>query len=118
MNHSEWRKALLADGWLPEPIYADEYSDTVSARFTRDGYNVSIFCKPDALSDSMSCWGPDDLAITLPDTYDFDAIKTGAELCTSCGKRGKTVRIGFAGRVCPPCRKELAPSIEAPGWTN
>ena len=39
-------------------------------------------------------------------------------ICFNCNKTGDTVRVGFAGRVCPACRVELAPELEGPGWTN
>ena len=118
--YEEWYNALVEDGWEHAPIYpiSDDLPEPRSTLFRKDGFTIHIYRKSDALSDSISAWGPDALAVKLPKKYDFNTIKENLRLCDFCGEFGDTQPIGFAGRVCAKCHKENIARIEYPGWNN
>lgn len=105
-----WREAAIRDGWTITPLYHGADIDR-SARLTKRGFVALI------IDGSLIMWGPDGLAIEVPRQYSWIAIVAGLSVCEKCGREGKTVRLGFAGRVCPECRNRLAPKVEYRGWT-
>ena len=122
MKPEDW-KLLQADGWVSERIYPKsgdgEFDPSKSTKWAREGFNVSIYRKADALSPDHVCgWGPDGLALDLSKSYSWQMVQDALKVCSNCGAVGPTVRVGFAGRVCPACRVILAPRIEYPGWTR
>jgi len=125
-NTVAWAKAAVADGWTWQPIYSGEVQNGKEAdldfgciRLTKDGFAVQMYRRNQkrcGLEVATYGWGPDRLAIKLPDTYDMEKIRKATTICSNCGNVGETVRVGFAGRVCHACRKLLAPKIEFLGW--
>ncbi len=119
----EWRDAAVADGWQMAPTGSNTPAEH-RATLTKDGYIVLVdsyaagtyWVKQDTAD--ISIWGPDGLAIKTPEPYSMKDIIAGTKVCAECGKVGETVRVGFAGRVCPACRVKLAPKLEYPGWTS
>ncbi len=64
-------------------------------------------------------WGPDELAVESIAPYSMQTLRENVNKCCNCKQMvSKTVRVGFAGRVCVPCRPEVAKEVEYPGWTN
>jgi hypothetical protein len=129
----KWIEQAKQDGWQAELIYPNSSGDDRSTRLTRDGWTVQVYIQPhlewqralvpdeDGFNPChIHIWGPDELVIEdIPDEYPgLEYFTKQLSLCTKCFKQGPTVRLGFAGRVCPECRKELAPKVEYPGWYN
>lgn len=112
-----WREAAIADGWEAEPLYGDHEPIGKAAKLTREGYVAQVYAR-DENNAMVSVWGPDGLAVDPPIPYEWDAIVYMTKVCAYCGRVGDTVRLGFAGRACPACRKELAPKVEYPGWCS
>ena len=106
---AEFEAALVADGWSRKV-------DSNLCEYKRDGFVILVATLRHGLD--ISIWGDDSLAIEPPEVYSFDELKRLMTVCGECGVVGKTVRLGFAGRVCPDCRKRLAPTVEYPGWCN
>ena len=116
---AEWRDTLIADGWEVKPIYEDSYDPDVSLKFNRDGFTIHLYRENNTVGgNSISAWGPDGLSVRLPEYYNFESIKANLDLCSQCGNRGETVRLSFAGRVCPPCREKLKSQYEYRGWCD
>lgn len=123
----DWVRAAILDGWSVEPTYGGE-SWRQAATLKKGGFQAQVIMRPkgtkfgrqELLRDdaSINVWGPDGMAIRLEGSYDWNVITAALTVCNECAKKGPTVRIGFAGRVCAECRKKLAPSIEYPGWTD
>jgi len=119
IDFTAYQEALLADGWSSAAIYASQFDPTKSARFTRDGWKIAVYRAADSLGrDSISAWGPDGLAIDVPAVYSWEALQTALLVCGGCDAVGKTVRLGFAGRVCPACREKYVARVEYPGWNS
>ena len=110
-----WRTAAIADGWEHSPIYKLEAEETATL-LKKKGFTVQVYLRDN--SSSIAMWGPDDLAIPVTFPYNFEQIKKALNICTECNIEGQTVRIGFAGRVCPKCRKKLVPTVEYSGWCD
>lgn len=112
-----WRDAAIADGWIAEPTYGHEPVERAFT-LTRDGFKIMGILRPDTLA-SLNAWGPDGLAINLPEQYSWDAIAAAIQLCMACGNVSTVVhRVGFAGRVCPVCLPAQQKLHEFPGWTK
>jgi hypothetical protein len=105
-----WREAAIKDGWAISPLYHGEDFDH-SCRLAKEGFLTQI------VSGSIMLWGPDGLIVDTPWPYSWIALVSGLEICGVCGARGKTVRVGFAHRVCPECRAKRLPKDEPRGWT-
>lgn len=123
-----WRLAALADGWQQVPTYRGESVER-AATLTKDGFKALLINRPSGPERpdgsgftgevQLNVWGPDGLAVLVPKVYDFAALTENLQRCEFCQQVvEKTVRIGWAGRACPPCREKHAPEIERPGWTN
>jgi len=122
IDFSAYQSALLADGWSASPIYAGQagqYDPAKSARFTREGFKIAFYRAADSLvPDGLAAWGPDRLEVIVPETYSWEALHAALLVCGACGAIGETVRIGFAGRVCPACREKYVDQVEKPGWNS
>ena len=117
-KYEQWYSDLVEDGWDHTPIYKKVSGPDISTEFHKDGFTIHIYRKGDAISDSISAWGPDILAIRLPESYNFEALQDALKVCDYCGSVGETKRIGFAGRVCEQCHKENVARVEYRGWNN
>ncbi len=128
---ADWAKAAIADGWDWRPTYSNQKTsegedpslEWGDITLIKDGFHIAMYRrhsghKPPKLCIEVCGWGPDKLAFKVPDEYDMEKIKSLMEICSECRTTGKTVRIGFAGRVCPACRKKLKSKIEFPGWCD
>lgn len=115
----DYQDALIADGFTVRPIYGKTYDPAHSAEFKRDGYTVQIYRKADSSGDHISIWGPPgDLAIEPFVPYNFAELERRTRICSKCGAEGETVRLGFAGRVCPACRVKYVDQVEYRGWCD
>ena len=113
---TKWIESCVADHWEKLVVYPNSSSESV--RLTRDGYLICIYGPTSMGGGSISAWGPDQLALELPEEYDWNAIQAAVNHCSECDYIGHTVRLGFAKRVCPECRVRLIDKYEYPGWTN
>ena len=112
-----WRDEAIADGWSHSPIYKHEAEDT-ACHLEREGFVASVYVRNER-GCHVCVWGPDTLAIEPPNPYDWNLVVYRTHICAYCGNYfDKTVRIGFAGRCCPECRKKHLAEVEYPGWTN
>ena len=112
-----WRDAAVADGWSITPTYNSEGIDRAST-LDRDGWKALILTRSERDCDVV-VWSSDRLVVTHGTIYSFEELKRNERLCSNCGSTEiATVRIGFAGRVCPTCREKLKPIIEYSGWCN
>lgn len=124
-----WRDALAADGWTLAPTYSSEPLEHACKATTPDGWIVQMISRPAGVPRwngdrygrrnpewGIHAWAPDSLAVRVPVRPDVAALRAGVNRCGECGAEGVTVRLGFAGRVCPACRAKLAPHVEYPGW--
>lgn len=113
-----WRNAAIADGWLHKPTYAKSEGEDRHCTLNREGYTAMINARDNRQCNVM-LWGPDGLVIEPPNPYDWELITYRTHICEYCNQWfEKTVRIGFAGRCCPECRKKHVAEIEYPGWCN
>lgn len=120
-----FRDAAVNDGWSIRPTYPNHESVDRSATMNREGYTMMILTRDPASGPKwlyeaqISIWGPDGLAITPPDGYDFAEIEKGLRFCYDCNQYvERTVRVGFAGRVCPACLPAARLRDEKPGWCD
>ena len=106
-----WAEAAIADGWKSEPMYTNS---TDKFKLHRDGFICHVY-----YGDNIAVWGPDGLALEIPDTYNWDELVANLKLCAYCGDMVyRPVRLGFAGRACIECRVKLVDKIEYPGWCD
>lgn len=125
-----WVQAAIADGWKAAPTYpagpGRKGGEPVeqAATLRRDGWVAMAFARPQGWGlgwneqAEITVWAPDELQVQVPLVYDWPALEDNATRCQYCGKSGKTVRISFAGRCCPPCRVEHVARVEPPGWCD
>jgi hypothetical protein len=70
-------------------------------------------------SGEVHLWGPDKLALEVPERLSKKELKRALLICSYCKRESHpTVRIGFAGRACPPCRAIHLAEVEFPGWNK
>lgn len=119
-----FKRACLSDGWTIAATYQHESIER-AFKLTKDGFLIQGLTRtnePDKkwrYEASLSCWGPDSLAISLPDTYDFESIKIGVRACDACDASDvDTHRYSFAGRCCAKCLPEMKRKHERPGWCD
>jgi ribosomal protein L37AE/L43A len=107
-----WLSNAVTDGWVGEKTRH-------RFKLYREGFQLLAIPYGKA-QDRMeiAVWGPDGLAVTIPDVYSWQALQDSLHVCSNCGAVSKTTRIGFAGRVCKPCRDKLKGIIEPPGWNK
>ena len=108
---NRWIESCTADGWQVLEV------DGHFTKLFREGYIIHVYSKS-ICGESVSAWGPDQLALELPEEYDWETIQVNVNHCSECDYIGHTVRLGFANRVCPECRVRLIDKYEYPGWTN
>ena len=120
----KWRTDLQADDWAIQPTYQHEPVEH-SWKATKDGFIVMGLARPIPSPDGtvpkpdINIWGPDGLAIEVPDQYSMSELIIRTRMCSVCGARDvATVRVAFANRTCEECRPKLAAKLERPGWTN
>ena len=122
----QWVADAVADGWGIEPTYRTELIDS-AARLTRDGFVAMALMRDRGENHDrryryeakVSAWGPDGLAIRVPQKYDFTLIERATRRCSECGHEDvETQRVGFAGRVCATCLSAARKKHEYPGWTK
>ena len=114
-----WREALVADGWQSEPLHTGPADD--SARYCRDGFVVHVYTQPvpRGWRVSLTAWGPDRLALHLPDEYDFAAITRALRRCDFCdAEEVDTERVAFANRSCKSCLAAARHKMEFRGWNS
>ncbi len=117
--------AAVADGWEIQPTYASESVDR-AARLKRDGFVMQALTRTHEPSQhrwlyeaKVHLWGPDGLALTPPEPYDFAEMLRRTRICSHCKAEDvETVRYGFAGRCCKPCLPEMRKRHEQPGWND
>ena len=106
------------DGWSAVATYMPYESIDKAVTLKRDGWVIQAIMRSET-DFSLHIWGPDSLAVSPPDEYSWDTLQDGLVHCNHCGADGvTTTRLGFAGRVCPPCRSLLVDKVEYPGWYN
>lgn len=115
-----WRKAVLDDGWVIEPVYPDESIDTY-CRLSREGFVANVMLRTETdfggPMHNLHIWGSDGLAIR-PKSYSWKELQESLQVCSICGVIGPTVRLAFANRVCPKCRALHVDKYEYPGWCD
>lgn len=117
-----FRDAAVEDGWDIRPTYNSE-PEVRAASLSREGFKMQVISRSlkdmkFAYSASVHIWGPDGLAVTVPDVYDWAAISGAVDKCLECGAEGEVHRAGFAGRYCAKCLPEQKKAQEFPGWTS
>jgi hypothetical protein len=120
-----YRNAAAADGWLLRPTYGSESVER-AASLDREGFKMMVLTRDNSEKKGkwkheaqISIWGPDGLAITPPEIYDFSEILAGTRRCGYCKTQDvETERVGFAGRCCAKCLPAMRAKIEKPGWTR
>ena len=119
----DWVAAAKVDGWDVKPTYAPQESEDRAAKGEKDGFIFQAIMRPGVLignkdDASLSVWGPDRLAITVPIPYGMDEIRRRLRMCMRCGADGEMDRVGFAGRYCQACQVIERPKQEYRGWTS
>ena len=118
-----YKAAAIADGWDARPIYESESIDSAT-RLEKEGFIMMVYTRKDAgrggqMMVTIDIWGPDELAIRPPSTYEWEAIKAGLTTCNYCQKPNVPVqRVGFAGRSCVDCLPAQRKIQEYPGWAK
>lgn len=92
----KWKDDAIIDGWLCQPL------TNKNVKLEKDGFSIMIYLS--TKNKRILGWGPDALAIQIPKIYSFDFLIQDLSICSICGKKGKTVKLNFADRVCPECR--------------
>lgn len=104
-----WRDAAIADGWEHRPTYGTHESEDRACKLTKDRFVVQVLTRTHEKAKrryeaQVSAWGPDGLAIRVPDIYDWHAIQSAVMRCNYCGACPvETSRVAFAGRACGTC---------------
>lgn len=104
-----WRDAAIADGWEHRPTYGDHEAEDRACKLTRDGFVVQVLTRRHVKANrryeaQVSAWGPDRLALRVPNIYDWQAMQDAIMRCQYCGAHPvKTQRVAFAGRACEAC---------------
>jgi phage FluMu protein Com len=110
----DWIKSALDDGWTRVDGSSRIKKDDVVVHFRVLPTRHTRRCEA-----ALSGYTQDGLGLLLPIPYCWDTILKNIKLCSRCHKTvDKVVRLGFAERVCPACREQHAPTVEAEGWTN
>lgn len=125
----KFRDDAVKDGWSIKPTYDHHESVDSASTLSKDGFVMSILTRTNNLNKypnvknlyevSIAIWGPDKLAIEVPDHYDMQKIIDGMRFCRHCGKTDvDTFRYSFAGRCCKDCLPALREKYEQPGWCD
>jgi hypothetical protein len=117
-----FRDAAVADGWMIMPRYEYESVDS-SSYLEREGFHVAMVTRTRSPLEnyqyeaSIHIWGPDGLAVEVPEYYAMEAIREGLRRCRWCRQLvEQTVRVSFATRVCEACRPAAQQQLEYRGW--
>jgi hypothetical protein len=121
-----YRNAAVLDGWTLEPTYPKHEAADRAATLKREGFVMMTLSRENTdkrekfhYEAKVHIWGPDGLAISPPDTYNFAEIQARIRQCHYCNAKGvDTRRVGFAGRCCTNCLPEVRKKVECPGWDN
>jgi hypothetical protein len=125
----KFRDDAVKDGWSIKPTYFPHESVDSASSLSKDGFSMLILTRTHDLIKypnvknlyevEISIWGPDGLAIEVPDYYDMELIKKNMYKCKHCGKFVvETVQYSFAGRCCKDCLPALKEKFEKPGWCD
>ncbi len=118
----EFRDAAVRDGWAIQRTYPNHEPIESAASLEKDGFKMMILSRPTELHKfdaNIHIWGPDRLAIKIPDGYSWESIKDGLGVCGFCGKtKVETRGVAFANRVCEECYPEAKKKLEYPGWCD
>ena len=110
-------KDAIQDGFSIEPTYGGGESVETAAKLSKEGFLIHILNRSNEAN--ITIWGPDDLQIKPPNTYNFNELKARLSRCQECGaKNVSTQRVSFAGRVCVKCLPNAQKKYEYEGWTN
>lgn len=135
----QWIEDAKADGWKDRKMYNNPM-DLSTALTNIQGWSVQVYIQQPfrgvdikmlkergklAADDEnyttphVEIWGPDRLVVkhNWEEYPGLEVMEKELDKCTECGNRGETVRLGFAGRVCPSCREKYVDQVEYPGWT-
>ena len=93
-NKKKWIEDAIKDGW-----------EDVSHPFTLFKLKKDDFTFYSLHGDDGFCYGPDGLYVEIPEEYSYEELLKNLHKCSLCGNKGKTYQIGFAERVCLPCRE-------------
>jgi len=119
---AKWIESCVADNWEKLPIYPGSETQSECMKLEKDGFIIHVYSYYSIWAEeelnSISAWGPDKLALELPEEYDWDVMQANLNLCSMCGAKGPTVSLGFAYRVCKQCRIDNVARVEYPGWCN
>ncbi len=117
----EFRETAVKDGWKIWPTYQNESVES-AATLEKEGFKMMICTRENELHKferDISIWGPDRLAIKVPQGYSWEEIKSGVNVCGFCGETGvRTQRIAFANRSCEKCYPAAKEKHEKPGWCD
>lgn len=125
----KFRDDAVKDGWSIKPTYSSHESVESASSLSKNGFSMLILTRTHDLNKypnvnnlyevDISIWGPDELAIEVPDRYDMQKIIDGMRFCKQCGKTDvDTFRYSFAGRCCKDCLPALREEYEQPGWCD
>lgn len=111
-----YANAALDDGWVPT-LVADAGMDHRQVTLERDGFKLHLVGAFDCRR--IMAWGPDGLAVTPPDPYDWPKFALGTRVCDFCGQTDvETSRVAFANRSCSKCLSVARLKLETPGWAD
>lgn len=119
----KWRLDAIADGWehKPSDVAMDGtvlMPEEIESELDKDGWHALVYNRPDGYQE-ISVWGKDQLAVDTPDAYSMVTLEWNSHRCMYCKDYfPETVRIGFAGRCCQPCRVKHVAEVEYSGWCN
>lgn len=121
----QFRDDAAADGWSIRATYGSEDISRAS-KLNRDGFVMQILTRDNSsegrgrkFNACVSIWGPDGLAVAVPEFYDFAELSRRTRICAYCKREDvATERVGFAGRCCAECLPKMRTAIEQPGWNN
>lgn len=117
--------AAIADGWQQGEYFAGESLDS-ACKLRRDGFTMSVLTRRNESANrwvftaQVHAWGPDELALDLPDVYPgFEVVQAALLKCSQCKAEGVTTfRFAFAGRCCATCLPMARRKYETPGWAD
>lgn len=130
-----YREALKADGWTITNIYKSEPLEC-SCKGEKDSFVFHILTRDYEIMKeihpwiknskprrryecAINFWGPDGLAITAPNVYSYEDLKSAMRVCSSCKEKNvDTFRYSFAGRCCADCLPAMRAQHEQPGWCD
>ena len=125
-----WVDAAIEDGWEFHSIYhtidgQETEPKETAGLLSRDGFRIQVWRRPLSVPFSINAYGPDRLAVDIPQHYNKDTmtkLKINLSKCGYCGAikqgKGQIIRIGFAGRTCKACHAKHVAEVEFHGWAD